>query len=203
MQDKLQQLTEKLYNEGLAKGKQEAEALLQSAKEESEKMLADAKEECRLLKEKTQKECSDLKAKAEGDIKTASRQALSQIKQDIEGAVRMQAVSAPVKEALSSSEFMQSLIKTVVSAFGADKEATGLDLVLPESMKENLSGFLNSEIASSFSKGLDVSFSKDLGAGFKVSRKGSGYFIDFSNDSFEKIIAEYIRPKTRKLIFGE
>lgn len=44
MQDKLQQLTEKLYNEGLAKGKQEAESLLKSAKEESEKMLSDAKE---------------------------------------------------------------------------------------------------------------------------------------------------------------
>ena len=203
MQDKLQQLTEKLYNEGLAKGKQEAESLLKSAKEEAEKMISSAKEECRLLKEKTEKECSDLKIKAEGDIQTASRQALSQIKQDIEGAVKMQAVSAPVKEALSSSEFMQSLIKTVVSAFGADKDATSLDLVLPEAMKEKLSGFLNGELASAFSKGLDVSFSKDLGAGFKVSQKGSGYFIDFSDGSFEKIIAEYIRPKTRKLIFGE
>ena len=203
MQDKLQQLTEKLYNEGLAKGKQEAESLLKSAKEESEKMLSDAKEECRLLKERTEKECSDLRLKAEGDIKTASRQALSQIKQDIEGAVKMEAVSAPVKEALSSSDFMQGLIKTVVSAFGAGKDATSLDLVLPESMKEKLSGFLKGELASSFGKGLDVNFSKDLGAGFRISQKGRGYFIDFTDDSFEKIIAEYIRPKTRKLIFGE
>lgn len=203
MQDKLQQLTEKLYNEGLAKGKQEAESLLQSAKEESEKMLASAREECRLLKEKTEKECSDLRQKAEGDIKTASRQALSQIKQDIEGAVKMKAVSAPVKEALSSPEFMQSLIKTVVSAFGAGKDATSLDIVLPEDMKEKLSLFLNGELASSFANGLNVNFSKDLGAGFRVSQKDSGYFIDFTDGSFEKIIAEYIRPKTRKLIFGE
>ena len=203
MQDKLQQLTEKLYNEGLAKGKQAAESLRKSAKEESEKMIASAAEECRLMKEKTEKECSDLRLKAEGDIKTASRQALSQIKQDIESAVKMEAVSAPVKEALSSSEFMQSIIKTVVSAFGAGKDATSLDLVLPEAMKENLSGFLKGELASSFAKGLDVNFSKDLGAGFRISQKGSGYFIDFTDDSFEKIIAEYIRPKTRKLIFGE
>lgn len=203
MQDKLQQLTEKLYNEGLAKGKQEAESLVKSAKEESEKMIASAAEECRLMKEKTEKECSDLRLKAEGDIKTASRQALSQIKQDIESAVKMEAVSAPVKEALSSSEFMQSIIKTVVSAFGAGKDATSLDLVLPEAMKEKLSGFLKGVLASSFAKGLDVNFSKDLGAGFRISQKGSGYFIDFTDDSFEKIIAEYIRPKTRKLIFGE
>ena len=34
MQDKLQQLTEKLYNEGLAKGKEEAQAMLAKAQEE-------------------------------------------------------------------------------------------------------------------------------------------------------------------------
>ena len=83
MQDKLQQLTEKLYNEGLAKGKQEAESLLKSAKEESEKMIASAAEECRLMKEKTKKECSDLRLKAEGDIKTFVTQSLNLIRQSI------------------------------------------------------------------------------------------------------------------------
>ena len=36
MQNKLQELTDKLYNEGLSKGKQEGEAILNEAKERSQ-----------------------------------------------------------------------------------------------------------------------------------------------------------------------
>ena len=45
MQNKLQELTDKLYNEGLSKGKQEAELLRANAKKEAEKIIADAKNE--------------------------------------------------------------------------------------------------------------------------------------------------------------
>ena len=39
MQNKLQEITDKLYNEGLSKGRQEAEELLKKAREESEKLV--------------------------------------------------------------------------------------------------------------------------------------------------------------------
>ncbi|MBQ1747338.1 MAG: hypothetical protein II041_01500, partial [Bacteroidales bacterium] len=152
---------------------------------------------------KAQAECQELKAKAEGDIKTAARQAMSQVKQDIEKAVTMETVNKPVGEALSSKEFMQDLIKTVVSAFKPENEATSLDMILPESKKEELDGFLRASFGKTLGAGLNVSFSKDISNGFKISRKGSGYFIDLTEDSFNGIIAEYLRPKTRKLIFGE
>ena len=45
MENKLQELTDKLYNEGLSKGKQEAEALKAAAAAESEKIIADARKE--------------------------------------------------------------------------------------------------------------------------------------------------------------
>ena len=43
MQDKLQELTDRLYNEGLSKGKQEGEELLRKAHEEAEGIVAEAK----------------------------------------------------------------------------------------------------------------------------------------------------------------
>ena len=42
MQNKLQELTDKLYNEGLSKGKQEGEELLAKAKAQVDDMLARA-----------------------------------------------------------------------------------------------------------------------------------------------------------------
>ncbi|MBO6223581.1 MAG: hypothetical protein J6N56_07385 [Bacteroidales bacterium] len=203
MQDKLQQLTEKLYNEGLSKGKEDAAKMLEDARNESERIIAEAQQQKKEILAQADKECSQLKEMAQSDIKTASRQALTQIRQDIEKAVKMEVVSSPVKEALSSSEFMQSLITTVVSAFSPDKESSPLEVILPQGKKAELESFVKDSLARKFDGGLDVTFSKEISGGLKVSRKGSGYFIDFTDNAFEQIISEYLRPKTRKLIFGE
>ena len=45
MENKLQELTDKLYNEGLSKGRQEAEALKAAAAKESEQIISDARKE--------------------------------------------------------------------------------------------------------------------------------------------------------------
>jgi V/A-type H+-transporting ATPase subunit E len=39
MQDKLQELTDRLYNEGLSKGKQDGEELLQKAQAEADRIV--------------------------------------------------------------------------------------------------------------------------------------------------------------------
>ena len=47
MENKLQQLTEKLYNEGLSKGRAEAEAVLAKAHADAEKIVAEAQDKAR------------------------------------------------------------------------------------------------------------------------------------------------------------
>lgn len=45
MQNKLQELTDKLYNEGLSKGREEGEALLAKAKSQAADIVAEARKE--------------------------------------------------------------------------------------------------------------------------------------------------------------
>ena len=45
MQDKLQELTDRLYNEGLSKGKHDGEELVQKAQAEADRIIAYAKAE--------------------------------------------------------------------------------------------------------------------------------------------------------------
>ena len=49
MENKLQQLTQKLYDEGLEKGRAEAERLVSEAKSEAAKIIADAKAEAEAI----------------------------------------------------------------------------------------------------------------------------------------------------------
>ena len=55
MQNKLQELTDKLYNEGLSKGKAEGEAILAKANSEAEEIIAQAKKKADAIVAKAQR----------------------------------------------------------------------------------------------------------------------------------------------------
>ena len=202
MQNKLQELTDKLYQEGLAKGKQEADTLLAEAKSKAEEIVAAARAEAAKIVADAQKQAADTKAKAEGDIKIASNQTLSGLKQKIAGMVQAKVIDGAAKSALADKDFVAELIKTVVAAFKPEEGVKALDVILPESMKSQLEGTLAGKIGKELSKGLEFNFSDALEGGFRIAPKGEGYFIDFSDESFSSLIGEYLRPAAKKILFG-
>ena len=199
--DKLQELTQKLYDEGLAKGKQEGEAVLQKAVEEAGSIVKKAQEEAEAILAKARKEADDFKVKVEGDVKMASMQALQATRADIENLVIAKAVNEPVAKALSSEEYLKGIITAVAQKFSAE-EAADLSLVLPESLKAGLEPFVKNELGKLLGKGVEASFSKKLAGGFKVGPKDGGYFVSLTDDTFKDLIGAYLRPATKSLLFG-
>ena len=114
--DKLQELTQKLYEQGLSKGKEEGEALLSQARKEADELIKKAREEATAIVEKARKEAADYKTKVEGDVKMASIQALQATRAGIENMVVAKAV-APVKEQLAGTAFLKEIITAVAKNF--------------------------------------------------------------------------------------
>ncbi|MBR2225546.1 MAG: hypothetical protein IJ893_07680 [Bacteroidales bacterium] len=199
--DKLQELTQKLYDEGLAKGKQEGEAVLQKAVEEAGSIVKKAQEEAEAILARARKEADDFKVKVEGDVKMASMQALQATRADIENLVVAKAVNEPVAKALSSEEYIKGIITAVAQKFSAE-EAADLSLVLPESLKAGLEPFVKNELGKLLGKGVEASFSKKLAGGFKIGPKDGGYFVSLTDDTFKDLIGAYLRPATKSLLFG-
>ena len=199
--DKLQELTQKLYDEGLAKGKQEGEAVLQKAVEEAGSIVKKAQEEAEAILAKARKEADDFKVKVEGDVKMASMQALQASRADIENLVIAKAVNEPVAKALSSEEYLKGIITAVAQKFSAEEPAD-LSLVLPESLKAGLEPFVKNELGKLLGKGVEASFSKKLAGGFKIGPKDGGYFVSLTDDTFKDLIGAYLRPATKSLLFG-
>ena len=149
--DKLQELTQKLYNEGLSKGKEEGEAILAKAQAEAAAIVKKAQEEAQAILSQAQKEAQDYKIKVEGDVKMASIQALQATRTGIENLIVAKAVDAPVKEALSSADFLKGIIEAVAKNFSA-QESTDLALVLPEKLQKELEPFVKNELTKALGK---------------------------------------------------
>ncbi len=199
--DKLQELTQKLYEEGLAKGKQDGEALLEKAKSEAEGIVKQAQEEAEAILAKARKDAEDFKVKVEGDVKMAAQQAVQATRSDIENLVVSKVVDGTVDKALANEDYIKGIITAVAQKFSAD-EPEDLSLVLPESLKSALEPFVKNELGKILGKGIDASFSKKVAGGFKIGPKDGGYFVSLTDDTFKDLIGSYLRPATKKLLFG-
>ena len=132
MQDKLQALTDRLYNEGLSKGKQDGEELLQRAHAEAERIIAYAKTEADRIIAQANKEAEELKTKVAADVKMAATQSIAVTKQEIEKMVVTNTATEGVKANMGNAVFVKELITSVVKAFNpANASPVDLNLILP------------------------------------------------------------------------
>ena len=202
MQNKLQELTDKLYEEGLSKGKEEGARILEEARQEAGRILKEAQDDADAIREKAVKEAAEMKSKVESDLKMASAQTLQATRQDVEGLVIAKISDEKVSKALADPDFLKQVILAVAQRFSA-QESADLSLVLPESLKTQLEPFVQGELAKALGQGVSASFSKKVAGGFSIGPKDGSYFISLTDETFKSLIGEYLRPVTRKFLFEQ
>lgn len=202
MQNKLQELTDKLYNEGLSKGREEGEALLAKAKSQAADIVAEAEKKAAEIMTKAEKEAEAYKVKVAGDLKMAASQSVQATRKDIEDLVVFKMTGAATEKALSDEAFVKEVIKAVAEKFNAET-AMDLNLVLPETLKSSLEPFVKNELSNILKGQVNASFSKKIAGGFTIGPKDGSYFISLTDETFKELISEYLRPATRKLLFRE
>ena len=61
---------------------------------------------------------------------------------------------------------------------------------------------IKSEMAKVLKADVQASFSKKVAGGFTIGPKDGGYFISLTDATFTELISEYLRPATKKILFG-
>lgn len=203
MQNKLQELTDKLYNEGVSKGKKEAGEIVAQAQAEAAKIIADAKSEAERIVKEAEAKATETAERTNKDLQTASKQAITALRQQIESSMLNRTISKGTAAAMNDKEFICSIIKTIAGSFNPDStKSVSLDVILPESMKSELDGYFRQNLANELNSGISISYEKMKSGGFRIGPSDGSYRISFTADDFESMIAEYLRPKSREIIFG-
>ena len=200
--DKLQELTDRLYNEGLSKGKEDGAALLAQAQAKSDEIIKAAKKEAAGIIAKANKEAEDMKIKVKGDLKMAASQAIQATKKDIENIIVTGLCDENISKTLSSADFVKDILKAVAEKFNAE-QALDLNVILPDSLKNSLEPFVKNELSKTLKGSIKAEFSKKISGGFNIGPKDGSYFVSFTDETFKELISSYLRPTTKKLLFGE
>ena len=81
--DKLKILTEKIYEEGVFKAKEESARILQQATEEAARIRAEAQKEKELMLAQARDQAEAQRKKTESELRLAARKATSKLKEDL------------------------------------------------------------------------------------------------------------------------
>lgn len=200
MNEKLQELTQKIYNEGLEKGKKDAKEIVDEAKKEADKILKDAKKEAEDIKNNARKEADELKNNVHSELTISARQAVSAIKQQITGLVSKKAVDDALSGAFNDKNFIKSLIEKIADNWAEmDKSEQGVMLYLSESDREKLEKDLMGKVAKNIKAGMEINFEEGVKSGFKIGPEDGSYKISFTEKDFHRFFSQYLRPRTKEL----
>lgn len=202
MENKLQELTGKIYEEGIAKAKEDAEKIIADAKKESEELRKKAKKEAELILSKAGKEAEELKNKVESEVKLSARQAISTIKQQITEMITAKVTEDSVKEAFKDKEFIKKIIETTITNWNPAKDAYDLQLLLPKEDEKSLGAYFSSKQNEVLKNSVDIIFDERISTGFKIGPKDGRFLISFTDEDFENFFKAYLRPRTTHLLYG-
>lgn len=204
MENKLQELTNKLYEEGLAKGRSDAEKLVADAGEKADRIVKEAEERAAALIEDARKKSEELRKNTMTEIALAGRQAVNALKERISEMIIAKTVSGSVHDAAVDPHFIKEMLLAVASNWNGGSEGkVTLSALLPAEWQDKFGKEFDQASRELLARGVEVGYSDRVRSGFKIGEKGGGYYISFSDADFDALISEFLKEKVAKILYSE
>jgi V/A-type H+/Na+-transporting ATPase subunit E len=204
MQTKLQELTEKIYQEGVNKAREDAEKIKATAQKEADEIVAAAKKQAEDLMKEAGKQAAELKQNSMNELQLSARQLISDTRQKVVNLVEAKVIEPQVKASMTDVEFNKDIIQTLVKNWNPNSDASvEISVLLPAEKQKEFETFFKVKTAEMLGKGVEVSFSDKIKGGFKIGPKDGGYLISFSDDDFDNLFRGYLRPRLIDLLFKQ
>lgn len=195
--DKIQELTSKIYLEGVEKGKAEADKIIAEAKDNASKKEAEATKKAEAIIATATKKASELRENTESELKMYASQASEALKTEIANMVTKSLSENNVKAAMEDKAFMQKLILDLVQNWSKNET-----LAIGTENSEELKSYITANTKNLLDKGLKIESVNGLKTGFTLSPENGSYTVKFGEDEFVEYFKEFLRPQVRELLFG-
>jgi len=196
MENKLQQLTEKLYNKGLEKGRNEAQQILADAQIKKNEIISEAKLEAAKILELAKRNAEELKENTINEIKLTATQLISQIRTQILETVITKVVSPKVQKAWMDGEFVKKLIIDAVAKFNPSASEP-VNVVLTKEFAENV----KNEITQIFNGAVTITTGDKVKVPFVIKPENENYYVSFTDKDFDELIKNALRNTVKEIIF--
>ena len=196
MNTKIQELTDIIYNEGVAKGQAEADQILAQAKEQAEILISDARKEADALLAAARKESADNAENVRKELKLYAAQAVEALKSEIATVVTDKIVSDSVKGFTADQKAFNEFILKMAEEWGKNQQ-----IEIKSADAEALKKFFIANAKDLLDKGVKITQVNGRAAEFSIQPADGAYKVNFGTEEFENWFKSILRPQLVETLF--
>jgi len=196
MDNKVQEITDKIYREGVEKGEAEAQKIIEAAEAEKAALLKKAQQEAEKIVADAKKSAEELNRNTQSELQLYAGRAVEALKSEIASLVTDKVVSAAVGETVNN-EWLQKLMLTLATDW-----VTKENVVIQTADAKALTQYFAARAKDLLGKGVQIEQVSGKPTAFAIMPADKGYKVQFGEAEFAAYFKEFLRPQLVKLIFN-
>ena len=196
MENKIQELTDKIYREGVEKGQAEANRIIEEAKQQASQILAEAREQAQGIEAQAQKKAAELNANTKSELKLYTGQAMSALKSEIANVLTNGVVEKAVADLTDSKDFLGQFAVALASKWAEDEP-----IVISSSEAESLKSYFAAHAKALLDKGVTIEKVSGKPTLLSISPADGSYKVNFGKEEFETYFKNFLRPQLVEMLF--
>ncbi len=196
MNTKLQELTDKIYLEGVEKGNAEAKAIVEKAENEAASIIAKAQAEASHIISQAENKAAELAKNTQAELKLFAQQSVNALKTEITNLINGSIISDSVKAATADKIFMQKTILSLVQQWASNQ-----NVLIEAKDAKALTDYFSANAKALLNTSVKITEANNVKADFTIVPEKDGYKITFGDEEFMAYFKEFLRPKLVEMLF--
>lgn len=196
MDTKIQELTEKIYQEGVEKGNEEAARIIAEAEARKKVLIEEAEAKAKEIVASAEKQANELKKNTEAELKLFATQSIEALKSEVTNLITGKIVGDNIKAVVTDATFMQKVILELVKSWPSNE-----NLVIQSADAENLQKYFLANAKDLLNKGITIEQVNGKKASFSIIPADGSYKVSFGEEEFVEFFKEFLRPQLVEALF--
>lgn len=193
----LSELTDKIYAEGVEKGNQEAQQIIDKANVQAAEIVAGAEKEAQAKLAAAEAKAQELDKNTRAELKLFAEQSVNALKTEVANLLTDRVAQDSVKAATADAKFMQGIILKLTEQMAKEGEVE-IDAKDAESLKD----YFEANAKGLLDKGVQINEVKGIKTDFAIKPTKGGYKLAFGEKEFVEYFKEFLRPQLIELLFA-
>jgi V/A-type H+-transporting ATPase subunit E len=196
MENKVQEITDKIYREGVEKGQAEAQKIVDAAETEKAALLKKAQQEADKIVADAKKSAEELNRNTQSELQLYAGRAVEALKSEIADLVTDSVVQTAVSETVNS-EWLQKLMLSLATDW-----VTKENVVIQTADAAALTQFFAGKAKDLLNRGVQIEQVNGKTARFAIMPADRGYRVQFGEAEFVAYFKEFLRPQLVEMLFN-
>ena len=196
MEKNIQELTEKMFRDGVEKGNEEAARIVAAANAQAAEIVEAARKEAETLVAAAQKSAAELMENTKSELRLFAGQAVNALKSEVATLVSDKVVGNAVKELTADKEVMGKFVVTLAEKWVADEP-----IVISAADGETLKKYFAAKAKALLDKGVTIEEVNGQKALFTIQPADGSYKVNFGEEEFVNFFQSFLRPELVEMLF--